>query len=83
MPASSRVMKKNNEQKKATPKTAKKERGFQELPLDTILRGECVEIMCSLPTGSVNCIFADPPYNLQLRGELRRPDESLVDGVDD
>ncbi|MBO6037075.1 MAG: site-specific DNA-methyltransferase, partial [Acetobacter sp.] len=48
-----------------------------------MLRGECVEIMCSLPTGSVNCIFADPPYNLQLRGELRRPDESLVDGVDD
>ncbi len=32
---------------------------------------------------SVDCIFADPPYNLQLRGELRRPDDSLVDGVDD
>jgi modification methylase len=36
-----------------------------------------------LPTASVHCVFADPPYNLQLRGELRRPDDSLVDGVDD
>lgn len=54
-----------------------------ELPLDQILRGECVETMRGLPSGSVDCIFADPPYNLQLRGELRRPDDSLVDGVDD
>ncbi len=36
-----------------------------------------------LPAASVHCVFADPPYNLQLRGELRRPDDSLVDGVDD
>lgn len=54
-----------------------------ELPLDQILRGECVETMRSLPSGSVDCIFADPPYNLQLKGELRRPDDSVVDGVDD
>jgi modification methylase len=39
--------------------------------------------MRMLPSASVHCIFADPPYNLQLRGELRRPDDSLVDGVDD
>src|SRR3954467_9931147 len=39
--------------------------------------------MRMLPTGWVDCIFADPPYNLQLRGELRRPDDSLVDGVDE
>ncbi|MBN9510696.1 MAG: site-specific DNA-methyltransferase [Alphaproteobacteria bacterium] len=39
--------------------------------------------MRMLPAASVHCIFADPPYNLQLRGELRRPDDSLVDGVDD
>src|ERR1700684_2111058 len=39
--------------------------------------------MQMLPTASVHCVFADPPYNLQLRGELRRPDDSLVDGVDD
>ncbi|MCE0743112.1 site-specific DNA-methyltransferase [Acetobacter sicerae] len=54
-----------------------------DLPLDKILCGECVDVMRSLPTASVDCIFADPPYNLQLRGELRRPDDSVVDGVDD
>ncbi len=40
-------------------------------------------MMGMLPPASVHCIFADPPYNLQLSGELRRPDDSLVDGVDD
>ncbi len=54
-----------------------------DLPLDQILRGDCVHHMRMLPANSINCIFADPPYNLQLRGELRRPDDSLVDGVDD
>ena len=54
-----------------------------DLPLDQILRGDCVQMMRMLPSASVHCIFADPPYNLQLRGELRRPDDSLVDGVDD
>jgi modification methylase len=39
--------------------------------------------MRMLPPGSIDCVFADPPYNLQLRGELRRPDDSLVDGVDE
>lgn len=48
-----------------------------------ILQGECVEQMKALPDASIDCIFADPPYNLQLRGELRRPDETRVDGVDD
>jgi modification methylase len=55
----------------------------RDLPLDQILRGDCVEMMRMLPSASVHCVFADPPYNLQLRGELRRPDDSLVDGVDD
>ncbi len=55
----------------------------RELPLDQILLGDCIPMMQMLPTASVDCIFADPPYNLQLRGELRRPDDSLVDGVDD
>lgn len=54
-----------------------------KLPLDQILAGDCVELMRMLPAGSIDCVFADPPYNLQLRGELRRPDDSLVDGVDD
>ena len=48
---------------------------------DEILVGDCVELMSGLPDGSVDMIFADPPYNLQLKGELRRPNESLVDGV--
>ena len=55
----------------------------RELPLDQILRGDCVELMRMLPAASMHCVFADPPYNLQLRGELRRPDDSLVDGVDE
>jgi len=53
------------------------------LPLDQILLGDCIEIMNALPTGSVDMIFADPPYHLQLRGELERPDQSRVDGVDE
>src|ERR1700752_2439841 len=45
--------------------------------------GDCMRLMAMLPPASVHCVFADPPYNLQLRGELRRPDDSLVDGVDE
>ena len=54
-----------------------------ELPLDQVQLGDCIPLMGMLPASSVHCVFADPPYNLQLRGELRRPDDSLVDGVDD
>ncbi|MEO0891579.1 MAG: site-specific DNA-methyltransferase [Pseudomonadota bacterium] len=53
------------------------------LPLNTILAGDCIEVMQSLPERSVDLIFADPPYNLQLRGDLHRPDNSQVDAVDD
>ncbi|GJL89398.1 MAG: methyltransferase [Minwuia thermotolerans] len=56
---------------------------MQDLPVNRIIQGDCVQIMEGLPAGSVDMIFADPPYNLQLKGELRRPDESLVDAVDD
>jgi len=55
----------------------------RDLPLDQVLLGDCLAVMPLLPMSSVDCVFADPPYNLQLRGELRRPDDSLVDGVDD
>lgn len=48
-----------------------------------ILVGDCIEIMRSLPAGSVDMVFADPPYNLQLGGDLHRPDNSRVDAVDD
>jgi len=52
------------------------------LPLNSILDGDCIDIMNSLPECSVDLIFADPPYNLQLKGELHRPDNSKVDAVD-
>jgi len=51
------------------------------LPLGQILGGDCVEAMRSLPDASVDLIFADPPYNLQLGGDLNRPDGSHVDAV--
>ncbi|MFC7053588.1 site-specific DNA-methyltransferase [Hansschlegelia quercus] len=53
------------------------------VPLDTILIGDCVAELEKLPPASVDLVFADPPYNLQLQGDLRRPDQSLVDAVDD
>ncbi len=53
------------------------------LPLNTILAGDCIDVMRSLPENSVDLVFADPPYNLQLKGDLHRPDNSRVDAVDD
>ncbi len=52
------------------------------LPLNEILAGDCVEAMNRLPEKSIDMIFADPPYNLQLGGELHRPNNTRVDGVD-
>jgi modification methylase len=54
-----------------------------DLPLDEVLVGDCIEMLRRLPPASVHAVFADPPYNLQLKGELRRPDSSVVDAVDD
>jgi modification methylase len=54
-----------------------------ELPLDRIVMGDCIETMRALPAKSVDLIFADPPYNLQLGGDLSRPDGSHVDAVTD
>ena len=50
--------------------------------LDTILKGDCVAALDRLPEKSIDVIFADPPYNLQLDGDLHRPDQSKVDAVD-
>jgi len=58
-------------------------RPAQDLPLGKILDGDCIEAMRSLPVASVDMIFADPPYNLQLGGDLSRPDGSHVDAVTD
>jgi modification methylase len=65
-----------------SPKTAAAE-PRAALPLDTILQGDCIAHMRALPTASVDMIFADPPYNLQLGGDLNRPDGSHVDAVTD
>jgi modification methylase len=54
-----------------------------EASLDRILVGDCVAELEKLPAASVDLVFADPPYNLQLKNDLKRPDDSKVDAVDD
>jgi modification methylase len=54
---------------------------WSQHPTDRIIEGDCVAAMAQLPAGSVDLVFADPPYNLQLSGELHRPDNSRVEGV--
>ena len=51
------------------------------LKLDTIIQGDCLDVLEQLPPESVDLVFADPPYNLQLQKELRRPNNSKVNGV--
>ncbi|MFO1152617.1 MAG: site-specific DNA-methyltransferase [Rhodospirillales bacterium] len=53
------------------------------LPRDRVITGDCIEVMATLPPASVDMVFADPPYNLQLSNALHRPDLSRVDAVDD
>src|SRR5687768_10683664 len=53
------------------------------LPLDQVLAGDCRAVLAGLPEKSVDLIFADPPYNLQLQNELFRPNMSKVDAVND
>lgn len=53
------------------------------VPLDTLVEGDCIDVMRSLEAGSVDLIFADPPYNLQLGGDLHRPNHSRVNGVEE
>src|SRR6195256_1925092 len=55
----------------------------ESLSCSRILIGDCVAQMAKLPAESVDLVFADPPYNLQLQGALKRPDDSRVDAVDD
>ncbi|WOJ88869.1 site-specific DNA-methyltransferase [Methylocapsa polymorpha] len=53
------------------------------LPLNSIIVGDCLDELARLPPNSIDLVFADPPYNLQLEAALSRPDQSLVDAVDD
>ena len=50
---------------------------------DIIIQGSCVDKLANLPDNSVDLVFADPPYNLQLTGNLTRPDQSRVNAVTD
>ena len=56
---------------------------FQATASGRIIVGDCVAQMAALPAASIDLVFADPPYNLQLKGDLKRPDDSRVDAVDD
>lgn len=51
--------------------------------INKIIHGDCIEILQKIPSQSVDLIFADPPYNLQLQNELYRPNQTKVSGVDD
>jgi DNA modification methylase len=65
------------------PKIVQNTPSTQSLPIDQILQGDCIHVLQQLPEKSVDLIFADPPYNLQLQNPLLRPDFSPVDAVDD
>ncbi len=67
---------------KVRPGRAKPE-AAPDLPLGKILQSDCVAAMAGLPDGCIDMVFADPPYNLQLGGDLFRPEGSRVDAVDD
>ena len=56
---------------------------FESQSDSRIILGDCVAEMSKLAAGSADLVFADPPYNLQLNGDLKRPDESHVDAVND
>ncbi|GGD31178.1 site-specific DNA-methyltransferase [Croceicoccus pelagius] len=55
----------------------------KDLPIGQILDGDCIAAMRTIPANSIDMVFADPPYNLQLGGDLSRPDGSAVDAVTD
>ncbi|MFY8076385.1 MAG: DNA methyltransferase, partial [Sphingorhabdus lacus] len=68
---------------KIRPATVKTATPQADLPLNQILKMDCIEAMRTLPDACIDMVFADPPYNLQLGGDLLRPDNSKVDAVDD
>lgn len=83
-----KMTKKPTHARKATISGAKKKKPPTDQQsidamLNKITQGDCIELMRAMPDASVDMVFADPPYNLQLGGDLSRPDNSRVDGVDD
>jgi len=71
------------EVKNTAQKGSNKTSVLKSLPLNKIVQGDCIDAMNALPEKSVDVIFADPPYNMQLKDTLSRPDHSKVNGVDD
>jgi modification methylase len=63
-----------------TPRLSSESAAFE---VDRVLNGDCVSALEKLPPNSIDLVFADPPYNLQLQNDLKRPDDSKVDAVDD
>jgi modification methylase len=63
-------------------KVKKAETKGEALAVDRIIKGDCIEAMAALPDACIDMIFADPPYNLQLGGDLFRPEGGRVDAVD-
>jgi modification methylase len=53
------------------------------VPINRVMLGDCIAELKKLPSASIDLVFADPPYNLQLDRQLLRPNNSVVDGVDD
>jgi len=53
------------------------------LPVDEVIQGDCLDVLAKLPERSVDLVFADPPYNLQLQADLFRPNMTKVDAVND
>lgn len=64
-------------------KTSNKSKPTLKSLLNTIIQGDCIEVLKDFPDASVDLIFADPPYNLQLKNSLYRPNQTRVDAVDD
>src|SRR5579883_1161279 len=69
------------ERRKRMPK--RDETSQETAPIDQVLCGDCREVLKGLPDKCIDLVFADPPYNLQLRGELWRPNLTKVDAVND
>jgi len=66
-----------------TPRLSFESRPFESGASTRVIVGDCVAELEKLPAACVDLVFADPPYNLQLQGDLKRPDDSRVDAVDD
>ncbi|MBC2778361.1 site-specific DNA-methyltransferase [Parasphingopyxis marina] len=72
-----------NLERTKTAKTRARKPAIAEVEADRIIEQDCVAAMASLPDACIDMVFADPPYNLQLGGDLFRPEGSMVDAVDD